>query len=72
MASDVMRVRLHLRQVRVRAVVVDTAEELRVWVESTVSPLRRPHCGFKCPRVYDVLNHNTTPSAEKFVKIAVT
>ena len=30
MASDVMRVRLHLRQVRVRAVVVDTAEELRV------------------------------------------
>ena len=39
MASDVMRVRLHLRQIRVRAVVVDTAEELRVRVESTVRPL---------------------------------
>ena len=53
MASDVMRVRLHLRQVRVRAVVVDTAEELRVRVESTVSRLRCPHCGFKCHRVHD-------------------
>ena len=51
MAFDVMRVRLHLRQVRVRAVVVDTAEELRVRVESTVSRLRCPHCGFKCHRV---------------------
>ena len=39
MASDVMRVRLHLRQVRVLAVVVDTPSELRVRVESTV---RRP------------------------------
>ena len=64
MASDIMRVRLHLRQVRVRAVVVDTAEELRVWVESTLSRLRCPHSGFKCPRVYDVLTHHTTPSAE--------
>ena len=36
MASDVMRVRLHLRQIRVLAVVVDTPEELRVRVESTV------------------------------------
>ena len=55
MASDIMRVRLHLRQVRVRAVVVDTAEELRVWVESTLSRLRCPHSwvqvpqGLRCP-----------------------
>ena len=48
MACDVMRVRLHLRQIRVRAVVVDTAEELRVRVESTVRRPRCPHCGFKC------------------------
>ena len=53
MASDVMRVRLHLRQVRVLAVVVDTAEELRVRVESTVRRPRCPHCGFKCHRVHD-------------------
>ena len=53
MASDVMRVRLHLRQVRVLAVVVDTAEELRVRVESTVRRPRCPHCGFKFHRVHD-------------------
>ena len=39
MASDVMRVRLHLREIRVLAVVSDTPSELRVEVESTV---RRP------------------------------
>ena len=53
MACDHMRVRLHLRQIRVLAVVVDTAGELRVRVESTVSRLRFPHCGFKCHRVHD-------------------
>ena len=36
MASDVMRVRLHLRQVRVLEVQIDTPSELRVSVESTV------------------------------------
>ena len=36
MASDVMRVRLHLRQIRVLAVASDTPSELRVEVESTV------------------------------------
>ena len=51
MASDVMRVRLHLRQIRVLAVVVDTPSELRVRVESTVRRPRCPHCGFKCHRV---------------------
>ena len=53
MASDVMRVRLHLRQIRVLAVVVDTPEELRVRVESTVRRPRCPHCGFECHRVHD-------------------
>ena len=53
MASDVVRVRLHLRQVRVLAVVVDTPSELRVRVESTVGRPRCPHCGFKCHRVHD-------------------
>ena len=53
MASDVMRVRLHLREIRVLAVVVDTPEELRVEVESTVRRPRCPHCGFKCHRVHD-------------------
>ena len=53
MASDVMRVRLHLREIRVLAVVVDTPSELRVRVESTVRRPRCPHCGFKCHRVHD-------------------
>ena len=51
MASDVMR--LHLREIRVVAVVVDTPEELRVRVESTVRRPRCPHCGFRCHRVHD-------------------
>ena len=38
MGSDAMRVRLHLRQIRVLAVVVDTAEELRVGAVSGSPP----------------------------------
>ena len=53
MASDVMRVRLHLRQIRVLAVVSDTLSELVVEVESSVSRPRCPHCGFRCGRVHD-------------------
>ena len=53
MASDVMRVRLHLRQIRVLAVAVDTPGELVVEVESTVSRPRCPACGFRCGRVHD-------------------
>ncbi len=53
MASDDMRVRLHLRQVRVLAVVVDTPSELVVEVESTLRRLRCVACGFKCHRVHD-------------------
>ena len=53
MASDVMRVRLHLRETRVLAVALDTPSELRVEVESTVRRPRCPACGFRCVRVHD-------------------
>ena len=53
MASDVMRVRLHLRETRVLAVASDTPSELRVEVESTVRRSRCPECGFGCTRVHD-------------------
>ena len=52
MASDVMRVRLHLREIRVLAVALDTPSELRVEVESTVRRPRCPACGFGCVRVH--------------------
>lgn len=53
MASDVMRVRLHLRQIRVLEVLADAPDVLRVSVESSSRRLRCPHCGFKCHRVHD-------------------
>ena len=53
MASDVMRVRLHLREIRVLAVASDTPSELRVEVESTVRRSRCLECGFGCTRVHD-------------------
>ena len=53
MASDVMRVRLHLRQIRVLAVAVDTPSELVVEVESTLRRPRCPACGFCRARVHD-------------------
>ena len=54
MATDVMRVRLHLRQIRVVEVVVDTPTVLRVQVELTARRVRCGHCGFKCHRVHDI------------------
>ena len=48
MATDVMRVRLHLRRIRVLEVLVDAPAVLRVRVESTGARLRCPYCGFKC------------------------
>ncbi len=48
-----MQVRLHLRLIRVLAVVVDTLDELVVAVCSTRSWSRCPHCGFRCRRVHD-------------------
>ena len=53
MSSDAMRVRLHLRQVRVLEVVVDTGSCLEAAVEAAWSSSRCPHCGFKCRRVHD-------------------
>lgn len=53
MAPDTMTVRLHLRLVRVLAVMVDTADELVVAVMSTRSSSTCPDCGFGCRRVHD-------------------
>ena len=54
MAGDVVRVRLRLRRIRVLEVLVDTPAVLRVRVESSVTCLRCPYCGFKCRRVHDI------------------
>ncbi len=53
MANDDMRVRLHLREIRVVEVLVDTPSVLSVRVESTVRHPRCVVCGFKCHRVHD-------------------
>ena len=53
MATDDMRVRLHLREIRVLEVIMDTPHELRVKVESTVRRPRCVACGFRCSRVHD-------------------
>jgi transposase len=52
MTPDTMQVRLHLRQVRVREVLVDLTE-LVVGVQGTRSWSRCPHCGFKVRDVHD-------------------
>ena len=54
MACDAMRVRLHLRQIRVVGVLIDTLTVLRVRVESTMRRLRCRCCGFECHRVHDM------------------
>lgn len=53
MAPDTMRVRLHLRLIRVLTVLVDTTNRLEVEVVSTRSWSRCPHCGFKTRAVHD-------------------
>jgi transposase len=53
-APDTIQVRLHLRLIRVLAVVVDALDELVVAVRCTRSWSRCPHCGFACRRVHDV------------------
>ena len=53
MGSDHMRVKLHLRQVRVLGVSVDTPGRLDVEVASTRSWSRCVFCGFKCRAVHD-------------------
>ncbi len=54
MGSDVMRVRLHLRRMRVLEVVSDTPFELVVGVESSVRRPRCPDCGSGCSKTHDV------------------
>ena len=53
MAPDSMRVRLHLRLIRVLTVLVDTPSRLGVEVASTRSWSRCPFCGFKTRSVHD-------------------
>jgi hypothetical protein len=53
LTPDSMQVRLHLRLIRVLAVLVDTLDELVVAVASTRSWSRCPHCGFRCRSVHD-------------------
>lgn len=53
MAPDSMRVRLHLRLIRVLMVLVDTTSRLEVEVISTRSWSRCPSCGFKTRTVHD-------------------
>ena len=53
MAPDTMRVRLHLRLIRVLTVLVDTVDRLEVEVASTRSWSRCPFCGFKTRIVHD-------------------
>ncbi|MCJ7755455.1 MAG: ISL3 family transposase [Thermoanaerobaculales bacterium] len=53
MAPDAMTVRLHVRRIRVIAVVADLVEKLVVEIADTRRVVRCPHCGFKTPRVHD-------------------
>ncbi len=53
MAPDAMTVRLHLRRIRVIAVLVDLVERLVVAVEDLRRVVRCPHCGFKTAAVHD-------------------
>jgi transposase len=53
MEPDRMSVRLHLRRIRVIAVLVDVFEKLVVEVADVRRVLRCPHCGFRTARVHD-------------------
>ena len=53
MSFDVMRVRLHLRGVRVTGVVVDTLTELVVGVVCVKKLSCCPFCGRSCQKVHD-------------------
>jgi len=57
MAVDTMRVRLHLRFIRVLTVLVDTPTRLEIEVASTRSWSRCPFCGFKTRTVHDRRRH---------------
>lgn len=53
MEPDAMTVRLHLRRIRVVAVLVDLIERLVVEVTDLRRVVRCPHCGFKTTKVHD-------------------
>lgn len=53
MSPDAMTVRLHLRRIRVIAVLVDLVERLVVEVADTRRVVHCPHCGFKTVSVHD-------------------
>lgn len=53
MSPDAMSVRLHLRRIRVVAVLVDLIERLVVEVVDLRRVVRCPWCGFKTTRVHD-------------------
>jgi len=53
MSPDAMSVRLHLRRIRVVAVVVDLVERLVVEIADVRRVVRCPHCGFKTARIHD-------------------
>ena len=51
MAPDAMTIRLHLRRIRLLAVVVDLIERLVVEVSDTRRVVRCGHCGFATGKV---------------------
>ncbi len=53
MSPDRMSVRLHLRRIRVVAVLVDLIEKLVVEIADVRRVVRCPHCGFKTTTVHD-------------------
>lgn len=53
MGPDRMSVRLHLRRIRVIAVLVDAIEKLVVEVADVRRVVRCPYCGFRTVRVHD-------------------
>jgi len=53
MSPDAMTVRLHLRRIRVIAVLVDLVEGLVVEIVDLRRVIRCPHCGFKTTQIHD-------------------
>lgn len=53
MATDRMSIRLHLKRMKVVAVVVDEIDELVIEVADTRSVVRCAHCGFKGSKVHE-------------------
>ncbi len=53
MAQDEMRLRLHLKRVKVLEFLVDDPFELKILVSDTRSVVRCPSCGHKTAKVHD-------------------